>query len=59
MSNNKDGWTKTTFSLPKSLLKEIKQYALEHHLTNTNILNEALKEYFGGRERWVRNILGG
>jgi len=38
-------WTKTTLRMPKSLLREVKQYALDHEVTNTDVIIEALKEY--------------
>ena len=41
--------TKTTFRLPKSLLRETQHYAIEHDKTDTDIFNEALREYLGKR----------
>lgn len=41
--------TKTTFRLPKSLLRETQHYAIEHDKTDTAIFNEALREYLGKR----------
>ena len=41
--------TKTTFRLPKSLLPETQHYAIEHDKRDTEIFNEALREYLGKR----------
>jgi len=41
--------TKTTFRLPKSLLPETQHYAIEQDKTDTEIFNEALREYLGKR----------
>lgn len=43
-------WTKTTFRLPKSLLKKVKHLATDQEKSDTEIFNEALKEYFKGRD---------
>lgn len=37
--------TKTTFRLSKSLLREVKHYATDHDMTDTNVFTEALQEY--------------
>jgi len=44
-----DALAKTTFRLPKSLLKEVKQYGLDHEMTHTEVFIEALREYLGKR----------
>ncbi len=41
--------TKTTFRLPKNLLKEVKHYATDHDKSDTDIFNEALREYLDRR----------
>jgi len=38
-------WTKTTFRLPKKLLKEVKQYGLDNEKTDTDVFIEALKDF--------------
>jgi metal-responsive CopG/Arc/MetJ family transcriptional regulator len=40
---------KTTFRLPKSLLKEVKHYATDHEVSDTDVFNEALREYLDRR----------
>jgi predicted transcriptional regulator len=40
---------KTTFRLPKSLLREVKHYATDHDKTDTDIFVEALREYLNKR----------
>lgn len=42
---SKEELTKTTFRLSKSLLKEVQQYGLDHDMTDTDIFNEALRDY--------------
>ncbi|HEV2119434.1 MAG TPA: hypothetical protein VGS11_04940 [Candidatus Bathyarchaeia archaeon] len=37
--------TKTTFRLPKALLKQVKQYALDHDANDTAVFLDALREY--------------
>ncbi len=44
-----DEMTKTTFRLAKSLLKQVKQYALDHDVTDTDVFTEAIKEYLNKR----------
>ncbi len=36
---------RTTFKLPKTLLKDAKRYALEHDMTETDVFNKALTEF--------------
>ena len=43
--SRQEEWTKTTFRLPKSLLKKVKHLATDQEKTDTAIFNEALKEY--------------
>jgi predicted transcriptional regulator len=43
--------TKTTFRLPKSLLREVKHYATDHDKSDTEIFNEALREYLDKRKK--------
>lgn len=45
-----DDMTKTTFRLPKSLLKEVKHYATDSETSDTDIFNEALREYLDRRK---------
>lgn len=42
---SKEELMKTTFRLSKSLLKEVQQYGLDHDMTDTEIFNEAVREY--------------
>ncbi len=37
--------TKTTFRLPKVLLKEVKRYAIDHDTNATEIVKDALRVY--------------
>jgi len=41
--------TKTTFRLPKTLLREAKHYATDHDMTDTDVFTEALQEYLTKR----------
>jgi metal-responsive CopG/Arc/MetJ family transcriptional regulator len=45
VSTQREDITKTTFRLPKSLLKEVKHFAIEHDKTDTQVFNEALKAW--------------
>ncbi len=36
---------KSSFRIPKSLLKEVKHYATDHDMSDTEVFTEALKEY--------------
>lgn len=59
MSNQKDGEevAKTTFRMPKSLLKEVKHFATDNDTTDTDIFNAALREYLDARpKKTVRRI---
>ena len=42
---SQEEWTKTTFRLPKALLKEVKHYATDAEKSDTEIFNEALKQF--------------
>ena len=48
MSQQEEEWTKTTFRLPKRLLKKVKHHATDVEKTDTEIFNEILEEYFKG-----------
>lgn len=37
--------TKTTFRLPKNLLREVKHYATDHDMDDTTVFVEAVREY--------------
>lgn len=37
--------TKTTFRMPKALLKEIQHYGISNDMTDTQIFNEALRDW--------------
>lgn len=43
--------TKTTFRLPKPLLKEVKRYAIDHDKNDTEIFLEAIREYLDKRRK--------
>ena len=45
VSTQSEDVTKTTFRLPKSLLKEVQHFAIEHDKTDTQVFNEALKAW--------------
>ena len=44
MSSSKDVKVKTTWLLPKSLVKQIKQYALDNDTTSTAVVIEACNQ---------------
>jgi hypothetical protein len=44
MSSSDDVKVKTTWLLPKSLVKQIKQYALDNETTSTAVVIEACSE---------------
>lgn len=48
--SNEEEWTKTTFRLPKSLLKKVKHLATDQEKSDTEVFNEALKEYLKGQD---------
>ncbi len=37
--------TKTTFRMPKGLLKDVQHFGIENDMTDTQIFNEALKAW--------------
>jgi len=37
--------TKTTFRMPKALLKEVKHYAVEEEMTDTEVFVTALRDW--------------
>jgi hypothetical protein len=43
--------TKTTFRLPKSLLKDVQRYGIDFDMTDTEIFNVALREFLNGRSK--------
>lgn len=45
MSEGQEEWAKTTFRLPKSLLKSVKHFGTDHDMTDTDVFNAALREY--------------
>jgi hypothetical protein len=51
-------WTKTTFRLPKSLLRSVKHYATDHDMSDTDVFNVALREYLErvGRKVTKKNV---
>lgn len=44
-------WTKTTFRLPKALLKEVKHYATDAEKTDTDVFIEALRQFLKGAKK--------
>jgi hypothetical protein len=51
MSSSDDVKVKTTWLLPKSLVKQIKQYALDNDTTSTAIVIEACSELLTKRKK--------
>lgn len=46
MSNLEDDeLTKTTFRMPKSMLRAVKHYATDHDMTDTEVFVQALKDW--------------
>jgi hypothetical protein len=43
--------TRTTLRMPKSLVKQMKQYALDHDTTFTAITVQAFKEFLSKKEK--------
>ncbi len=50
-SQEEEEMTKTTFRMPKALLREVKHYATDNDLTDTQIFNEALKAWMKEQKR--------
>jgi predicted transcriptional regulator len=48
---SEEEWTKTTFRLPKSLLKRVKHLATDLEKSDTEIFNEALEKFLKGAEK--------
>jgi hypothetical protein len=51
MSSSDDLKVKTTWLLPKSLVKQIKQYALDNDTTSTAVVIEACNELLTKRKK--------
>lgn len=51
MSSSNDVKVKTTWLLPKSLVKQIKQYALDNDTTSTAVVIEACNELLTKRKK--------
>jgi hypothetical protein len=51
MSSSEDVRVKTTWLLPKSLVKQIKQYALDNDTTSTAVVIEACNDLLTKRKR--------
>ena len=51
MSSSKDVKVKTTWLLPKSLVKQLKQYALDNDTTSTAVVIEACNEFLTKRKK--------
>jgi hypothetical protein len=51
MSSSDDVKVKTTWLLPKSLVKQIKQYALDNDTTSTAVVIEACNEHLTKRKK--------
>ena len=51
MNSNDDARVKTTWLLPKSLIKQIKQYALDNDTTSTAVVIEACNDLLSKRKR--------
>jgi hypothetical protein len=48
---SEDGDVRTTWRMPKSLIKQLKQYALDHDTTLTAIAIEALREFMHRKKK--------
>ncbi|HXX98806.1 MAG TPA: hypothetical protein VEL11_17050 [Candidatus Bathyarchaeia archaeon] len=46
-----DMYIKTTWRMPKNLIKQMKQYALDHDTTLTKVAIEAFKEYLQRKKK--------
>jgi hypothetical protein len=51
MTSNEDSKVKTTWLLPKSLVKQLKQYALDNDTTLTATVMEACNEFLVKRKK--------
>jgi NRPS condensation-like uncharacterized protein len=45
-SGNDDDIMKTSWRMPRSFMKKIKQYALDQDITVTDVMIQALEEFF-------------
>ena len=50
-SSSANNAVKTSWRLPKPLVKKIKQYALDHETTVTAVLIQSLEEFFSKKGR--------
>jgi hypothetical protein len=50
-SSHEEARVKTTWLLPKSLVKQLKQYALDNETTSTAVVIEACNEYLSKRKK--------
>jgi len=46
--------TKTTFRMPKTLLKEVQHFGIENDMTDTQIFNKALKTFMAEQKKLKR-----
>ncbi len=51
MASSEQIKVKTTWLLPKSLIKQLKQFALDNETTSTAVVIEACNEYLSKRKR--------
>ncbi len=51
MSEAEEEMTKTTFRMPKSLLKEVKHFAVENETTDTRVFTDAVKAWMKEQRR--------
>ena len=51
MASSEQTKVKTTWLLPKSLIKQMKQYALDNETTSTAVVIEACNEYLTKRKK--------
>jgi hypothetical protein len=49
--SHEEARVKTTWLLPKSLVKQLKQYALDNETTSTAVVIEACNEYLSKRKK--------
>lgn len=45
--------TKTTFRMPRSLLKDVQRYGIDNDMTDTQIFIDAIKAYMNVRRKKV------
>lgn len=51
MNEQEDELTKTTFRMPKSMLKAVKHYATDHEMTDTEVFVQALRDWMAKEAR--------